>query len=162
MAPAEAVTYDGKRFHQPEPREIRLSEWIRRRLHSHRGPWPKFVATPPGEPPPARVCDGELRVTFINHSTLLVQMDGVNILTDPTWASRAVPLVGGKRRRPAGLRFEDLPPIDAVLVSHAWRERSSLRSTPAFGARTSSIARAFPARTISTGGSGRRSPPASP
>jgi len=117
-ASVEAVTFDGKRFHQPEPREIRLSDWIRRRLHSNRGPWPKFIATPPGEPPPARVCDGELRVTFINHSTLLVQMDGVNILTDPTWAPRSVPILGGKRRRPPGLRFEDLPPIDAVLVSH--------------------------------------------
>src|SRR5262252_3515207 len=117
-APVESVTFDGKRFHQPEPREIRLSDWIRRRLHSNRGAWPKFVATPPGEPPPARVCDGELRVTFINHSTFLVQMDGVNILTDPTWAPRSVPIVGGKRRRPPGLRFEDLPPIDAVLVSH--------------------------------------------
>ena len=124
--PAESATFDGKRFLQPEPRDIHLSDWIRRRVHSHRGAWPKFVATPAGEPPPARVCDGELRVTLINHSTLLIQMDGVNILTDPTWAARSVPVLGAKRRRPAGLRFEDLPPIDAVLVSHNHQDHMDL------------------------------------
>lgn len=124
--PAEVATFDGKRFLQPEPREIHLSDWMRRRLHGHRGPWPKFIATPLGEAPPERVCDGELRVTLINHSTLLVQMDGVNILTDPTWAPRSVPIVGAKRRRPPGLRFEDLPPIDAVLVSHNHQDHMDL------------------------------------
>jgi L-ascorbate metabolism protein UlaG (beta-lactamase superfamily) len=65
-------------------------------------------------------------VTFVNHATVLLQMDGVNILTDPTWANRAVPWIGPRRRRPAGLRFEDLPPIDAVLLSHDHHDHMDL------------------------------------
>jgi L-ascorbate metabolism protein UlaG (beta-lactamase superfamily) len=67
-----------------------------------------------------------LRVTFINHSTVLLQMDGLNILTDPIWSKRSVPLVGQRRRRPPGIRFEDLPPIDVVLVSHDHHEHMDI------------------------------------
>src|SRR5207244_12608604 len=73
-----------------------------------------------GPPPPKRVSGGRLRITFINHSTTLIQMDGVNILTDPVWSERVSPVsfTGPRRHRPPGIRFEDLPPIDLVLVSH--------------------------------------------
>jgi len=60
-------------------------------------------------------------VTWIGHSTLLVQLDGVNILTDPTWSQRLGPLsgtVGVRRFTPPGIAFENLPPIDVVLISH--------------------------------------------
>jgi L-ascorbate metabolism protein UlaG (beta-lactamase superfamily) len=59
-------------------------------------------------------------VTFVNHSTFLLQLDGVNILTDPIWSERASPLtwIGPKRHRPPAIRFEDLPPIQVVLLSH--------------------------------------------
>jgi N-acyl-phosphatidylethanolamine-hydrolysing phospholipase D len=60
-------------------------------------------------------------VTWIGHSTLLVQLDGVNFLTDPTWAQRSGPfggLVGVRRFTPPPLRLEDLPRIDFVLISH--------------------------------------------
>ena len=92
-------------------------QWRRTR---DQGPWPEWVDAQPGPPPPTRVTSGELRVTFINHSTLLLQVDGLNILTDPIWSERTSPLswAGPKRVRPPGLRFEDLPPIDAVLISH--------------------------------------------
>ncbi len=59
-------------------------------------------------------------VTWVGHATLLIQLDGVNLLTDPQWSERASPVpFGGPRRvtRP-GLRFEDLPPIHLVLISH--------------------------------------------
>jgi L-ascorbate metabolism protein UlaG (beta-lactamase superfamily) len=61
-----------------------------------------------------------MRVTFINHATALIQMDGVNILTDPVYSDLVGPasLVGPSRVRPPGIRFEDLPPIDVVLISH--------------------------------------------
>ena len=122
----ETSYFNGTRFVTPEPRDISFADWAKRQWTTKRGPWPKFTATPIGAPPPARVCDGELRVTMINHATLLIQMDGVNILTDPTWAARSVPTVGVKRRRPAGLRFEDLPKIDAVLVSHNHQDHMDL------------------------------------
>jgi L-ascorbate metabolism protein UlaG (beta-lactamase superfamily) len=59
-------------------------------------------------------------VTWIGHATLLVQMDGVNILTDPHFGQTAspVPFAGPRRIVPPGLRFEDLPPIHAVVISH--------------------------------------------
>jgi N-acyl-phosphatidylethanolamine-hydrolysing phospholipase D len=63
---------------------------------------------------------GEATVTWVGHATLLVQLDGVNVLTDPHWSRRASPVsFGGPRRlTPPGLRFEDLPPIHVVVISH--------------------------------------------
>jgi len=60
------------------------------------------------------------RVTWIGHSTLLVQLDGVNVLTDPHWGNRAGPLgwLGPRRLGAPGVAFEDLPRIDAVVISH--------------------------------------------
>jgi L-ascorbate metabolism protein UlaG (beta-lactamase superfamily) len=59
-------------------------------------------------------------VTWIGHATLLVQLDGVNLLTDPQWSERASPVsfAGPRRVTPPGMRFEDLPPIHLVLISH--------------------------------------------
>ena len=60
-------------------------------------------------------------VTWVGHSTLLVQLDGVNFLTDPTWSLRLGPwsgTVGVRRFTPPGIAFADLPPIDFVLISH--------------------------------------------
>jgi N-acyl-phosphatidylethanolamine-hydrolysing phospholipase D len=58
--------------------------------------------------------------TWVGHSTFLLQIDGVNILTDPTWSERVSPVTfaGPRRLVPPGLRFEDLPRIDAVVISH--------------------------------------------
>jgi L-ascorbate metabolism protein UlaG (beta-lactamase superfamily) len=59
-------------------------------------------------------------VTWIGHSTVLVQTQGLNILTDPIWSERASPVsfVGPRRVRTPGVRFDDLPRIDLILVSH--------------------------------------------
>jgi N-acyl-phosphatidylethanolamine-hydrolysing phospholipase D len=59
--------------------------------------------------------------TWIGHSTVLVQMDGVTFLTDPIWSERASPLwwAGPRRYVPPGLAFDALPPIDFVVVSHS-------------------------------------------
>ncbi len=63
---------------------------------------------------------GAVTVTWVGHSTLLVQLDGVNILTDPHWSDRASPVsfAGPRRVSAPGLRFEDLPPIHVVVISH--------------------------------------------
>jgi len=61
----------------------------------------------------------EPTVTWIGHATLLVQLDGVNILTDPIWSDHAGPLgIGPRRLVPPGVRLQDLPPIHAVVISH--------------------------------------------
>ncbi len=59
-------------------------------------------------------------VTWIGHATLFIQLDGLNILTDPHWSERASPVsfAGPKRLVPPGLRFDDLPPIHLILISH--------------------------------------------
>jgi L-ascorbate metabolism protein UlaG (beta-lactamase superfamily) len=62
----------------------------------------------------------DLRVTFVGHSTVLIQFDGWNILTDPVWYERCSPVqwAGPKRAQPAAIRLEDLPPIHLILQSH--------------------------------------------
>ncbi len=112
--------FDGKRFRSIEPLGHGFSDFLRWMTHRERGPWRDFTETPPGPRPPERVGDGRLRVTFVNHATVLIQMDGVNVLTDPVWSQRVSPVsfAGPRRHRPPGIRFSDLPPIDAVLVSH--------------------------------------------
>lgn len=60
------------------------------------------------------------RVAWIGHATMLVQVHGVNILTDPIFSERVSPLswYGPKRVAPPALPIADLPPIDAVVISH--------------------------------------------
>src|SRR5215469_3443237 len=61
-----------------------------------------------------------LRVTWMGHSSMLVEIDGVNLLIDPVWDERASPVrwMGPKRFFPAPLKLEELPTIDVVVVSH--------------------------------------------
>lgn len=70
--------------------------------------------------PPQSVVGGEIVVTFVNHASVLIQTEGLNILTDPIWSERASPFgfAGPVRYRDPGIRFEDLPSIDIVLISH--------------------------------------------
>ena len=62
----------------------------------------------------------QLTVTWVGHSSLLVQIGGLNILTDPMWSERASPLrfAGPKRWVPPGIAFDELPPLDVILQSH--------------------------------------------
>lgn len=64
--------------------------------------------------------EGDVRFYHINHATMLVQMDGINILTDPVYFKRASPFswAGPKRYRDPGIPFDLLPRIDVVVISH--------------------------------------------
>jgi L-ascorbate metabolism protein UlaG (beta-lactamase superfamily) len=113
--------FDGKKFFTPNaPQRQPFSAVLKWQLDRKPGHWSAFHDEKPGPPPPVRVGMGVLRVTFINHATTLIQLDGVNVLTDPIWSDRASPVsfAGPRRVRPPGIRFEDLPPIDAVVLSH--------------------------------------------
>jgi len=61
-----------------------------------------------------------LRATWLGHSTVLIEIDGLRVLTDPVWGPRASPsrLAGPKRFHPVPVPLRALPPIDVVLVSH--------------------------------------------
>jgi L-ascorbate metabolism protein UlaG (beta-lactamase superfamily) len=61
-----------------------------------------------------------LRVTWLGHSTLLLEIDGIRVLTDPVWCERASPVqfTGPKRFHPVPVSIDALPKLDAVLISH--------------------------------------------
>jgi len=81
------------------------------------------------EKPTENVTNGMV-ITYVNHSTFLIQVAGVNILTDPVWSDRVSPVsfAGPKRYRPAGVRFEDLPRIDLILISHNHYDHLDLKT----------------------------------
>jgi N-acyl-phosphatidylethanolamine-hydrolysing phospholipase D len=74
----------------------------------------------PGLPRIKNPDPNQIQITWVGHSTFLIQMDGVNILTDPIFNDRSSPFSFGGIRRlvPPGLKLEDLPPIHAVMISH--------------------------------------------
>lgn len=113
--------FDGKRFYNPDGSQAAgLLDVLRWKLTSRAEPSPAFVADVEQSVPPQRVENAELRVTLVNHSTVLLQQSDTNILTDPIWSERASPFswIGPRRKRIPGVRKEDLPPIDIVLLSH--------------------------------------------
>jgi N-acyl-phosphatidylethanolamine-hydrolysing phospholipase D len=128
------VTLDGTshrrpdgRFHNPwpdsEPQPFAaLLKWNAERLRHGRPKDPAPSTFPLRQPTfrSPRAGDGMLTVTWVGHSTVLLQLGGLNVLTDPIWSSRASPLpfAGPRRWVPPGVALEALPPIDAVLLSH--------------------------------------------
>ncbi|HEV2202117.1 MAG TPA: MBL fold metallo-hydrolase [Bryobacteraceae bacterium] len=113
--------FDGRRFYNPDAPQARgLLDALRWKLTSRPKPSLGFIADVEQSQPPRRIEGSGLRTTVVNHSTVLLQQRGSNILTDPIWSERASPLswIGPRRRRKPGVRWEDLPPIDAVLISH--------------------------------------------
>ena len=113
--------FDGRRFrnHRSTPHnDFRdAAKWATNR---QRGFWNSYRDERVGSAPPQRVEGDQLRVTFVNHTTVLLQTHGLNILTDPIWSERCGPVswFGPLRVRPPGIRLDDLPPIDVVLLSH--------------------------------------------
>ncbi|HYS69073.1 MAG TPA: MBL fold metallo-hydrolase [Gemmatimonadaceae bacterium] len=67
-----------------------------------------------------RAAPDQLTVTWVGHSSFLIQLAGFNVLTDPMWSERASPVqfVGPKRWVPPAIEFDRLPPIDVVVQSH--------------------------------------------
>lgn len=114
--------FDGKRFFNPNaPPAKGLLDVLRWKMTSRTAPWTSRPAqVPPPNTPPASVEGARARITWINHSTVLVQYAGANILTDPIWSDRASPFsfLGPRRFSPPGVPFERLPRIDLILLSH--------------------------------------------
>ncbi|MBW1916598.1 MAG: MBL fold metallo-hydrolase [Deltaproteobacteria bacterium] len=81
---------------------------------------------------------GRIQVTWIGHSSFLIQVDGVNILTDPVFSDRASPLtfVGPRRVAPPGLSLAQLPPIQAVVISHNHYDHLDIRTVVSLGDKT--------------------------
>ncbi len=114
--------FDGTQFYIPNgvvPGGMRdMLKWV---FQEKRHKWPKAFPSPHhGQVPEKRVEGDRLVVTMIGHASLLIQVSGLNILTDPLWSERASPVqfAGPKRVNPPGINWQDLPPIDITLVTH--------------------------------------------
>jgi L-ascorbate metabolism protein UlaG (beta-lactamase superfamily) len=113
--------FNGVRFFNPngvKPRGARA--FLKWQLSDQGELWPSSYPSPFHDRPPARFDGGGLRVAFVGHATFLIQTRGKSLLVDPVWAERVSPFafIGPKRVNPPGIAFDDLPPIDAVLVTH--------------------------------------------
>jgi L-ascorbate metabolism protein UlaG (beta-lactamase superfamily) len=112
--------FDGEKFFNPEfKHENSFWDVVKWKWTSDDVKWEKNV---PNKNYPSMVLapEGKAVLTFINHSTFLIQLQGMNILTDPIFAERVSPykFIGPKRVRPPGVALERLPKIDLVLISH--------------------------------------------
>jgi N-acyl-phosphatidylethanolamine-hydrolysing phospholipase D len=124
--PGQPAHHRERGFANPGPGRPAPTAWTRTRFFVRRVLattfWPRTADLPrvANDGAALRANRTERTVTWVGHSTLLVQLDGVNLLTDPQWSDRASPVswAGPRRVTPPGLRFEDLPPIHLVLISH--------------------------------------------
>jgi L-ascorbate metabolism protein UlaG (beta-lactamase superfamily) len=132
--------FDGRVFRNPGPGGPRpLLSLLRWRFERRPAPWPAATLVRPGPPPPARLAGPRLLATLAGHSSVLLQTAGLNLLTDPVWSRRAGPFrgLGPRRIQPPGIRFADLPKIDAVLLTHNHYDHLDLPTLRALARRDS-------------------------
>lgn len=112
--------FDGLRFCNPGQMSTdrSLAELLRWQRSGERIAWPEIASTVVPAVPPKR--SAALRVTMVGHACVLIQLGGVNLLVDPLWCDRAGPagLLGPRRADAVGIRFDQLPPVDVVLLTH--------------------------------------------
>jgi L-ascorbate metabolism protein UlaG (beta-lactamase superfamily) len=118
----ESDHFDGRLFFNSDGVAPRgFLDLLRWRLRGGGAKWPASWPSPhPPATPVARIAGEGLRVTMVGHATLLIQVAGLNVLTDPVWSQRMSPVAwaGPRRINAPGIAFDDLPPIDLVLLSH--------------------------------------------
>ena len=118
----ESDHFDGAVFFNPQGKPPGgLADLLRWQFGGGRARWPASWQSPfPQAKPERRVEADRLIVTMVGHATLLIQIAGLNILTDPVWSQRVSPFsfLGPKRVNAPGVAFDDLPPIDLVLLTH--------------------------------------------
>jgi len=128
--------------HQRPTRVGKLRQLWRLVRESHENP----MTGEPGKPVP--VASDELGVTFIGHSSFLLQIGGKNVLVDPVFADRLVIL---RRQRRPGVRIEDLPAIDVVLLTHAHMDHLNLPSLKAIVRATKKLRGTAPVVVVPNG-----------
>lgn len=113
--------YDGQHFSNRNGTDKSLFEVFSMLLGglSEAKDWPESVPNPEHGAIVDAVESG-IRATYISHATVLLQVDGLNILTDPVYSDRASPVsfAGPRRVRAPGISLAELPPIDVILISH--------------------------------------------
>lgn len=115
-----APNFDGRVFFNPKGQEpLGFRDLLKWQFGEQKAAWPRSYPSPFEGTVPERNCD-DLTITMIGHATLLIQVAGLNFLTDPVFSDRASPVsfAGPKRVSQPGVALADLPPIDCVLLSH--------------------------------------------
>ena len=113
--------FDGKKFFDPQTQyPNNFLDFLKWQFTRNKTAWPKKIDLQRQDIPPQRVLNNKIRISNIGHFSFLIQVDGINILTDPIWSKRASPLsfLGPKRVIDPGIKFNNLPKIDIVLISH--------------------------------------------
>jgi L-ascorbate metabolism protein UlaG (beta-lactamase superfamily) len=116
--PSHSDHFDGRRYFNPNGANGQPFWRVPQLLVTPKTPWPSEVPVEPRRPQVPG--EDEVIVTFVGHSTFLVQSAVCNVLIDPVYAQRASPVsfAGPRRARQPGVRFDDLPSISLVLLSH--------------------------------------------
>ena len=124
------TTYQDRRSQSPNfvdgafkhsmPESKGLWEVLKIRFGDGWSDWPDWVESSFGPKPKNRVTGDKVVITHVNHSTFLIQTAGYNILTDPIYSERCSPVsfAGPKRVIAPGIKFDDLPKIDLIIISH--------------------------------------------
>lgn len=123
--------FDGSRFFNTGVETDRsLGDLWRWRRSRRPAPWPERLPHTPRPPLPSDAAPGEMLLTLIGQATVLIQIAGCNILTDPIFSDRASPVAfaGPKRVRDPGVALEQLPPVHLILLSHNHYDHMDLPS----------------------------------
>lgn len=113
--------FDGSSFKNPgAPVDKSFFDFLKWQFTKQVTPWPEEVVNTAIPSIASNVEANQVVTTYINHATHLIQVKGVNLITDPLFSLRASPLswIGPKRVRKPGVELADLPRIDVVLISH--------------------------------------------
>jgi L-ascorbate metabolism protein UlaG (beta-lactamase superfamily) len=132
--------FDGIRFFVPSlpgvsPRKPKgWGDFLYWQLREPKAPWPDSRPSPFLPAKPALRSEKPC-LTFIGHASFLLQVAGLNLLIDPVFAQRAspVPFAGPRRVNPPGIVPTDMPPIDAILITHNHYDHLDLDSVSRFG-----------------------------
>lgn len=140
MTSPERTHVDGPRFRNPSGQNGRSQADVPRMLAERRAAWPRSVPVVPRDVE-ARHASSWVAVTFIGHSTFVVQTPSATIITDPMFSERASPVsfAGPRRVRQPGVPLERLPRIDAVLLSHNHYDHCDLPSLRALARRDAPV-----------------------
>jgi L-ascorbate metabolism protein UlaG (beta-lactamase superfamily) len=127
--------FDGRRFFNPCGPALQPFTAVPRMLLSRRTLWPRAVAVTERDPPPRSGAD--IVVTFVGHSTFLIQTPAETILTDPVFSDHAGPFgrFGPRRVRRPAIPLDRLPPVSLILLSHNHYDHCDLRALRALAQR---------------------------
>jgi L-ascorbate metabolism protein UlaG (beta-lactamase superfamily) len=122
--------FNGDVFHNLEANELKtFSEVIKWKFTSKTPKWPSWIETNQAQTPPQNT-QKDVRITFVNHATFLIQTPKLNILTDPVWSKRASPFsfLGPRRVKSPGINIDQLPHIEVILISHNHYDHLDIRT----------------------------------